>query len=68
MIFGLLRVIGFLLNDLVMLLKEGLFVLVFMCFRIVVDATRKSLWYVRVEVILISGIVIDECDVCVFEE
>ena len=60
MTFGLLRVIGSLLNDLAMSLKEGSFVPAFTRPRTAVDATRKSLWHARVEAILISGIANDE--------
>ena len=62
MTFGLLRVIGSLLNDLAMSLKEGSFVPAFTRPRTAVDATRKSLWHARVEAILISGIATDERD------
>lgn len=68
MTFGLLRVIGSLLNDLAMSLKEGSFVPAFTRPRTAVDATRKSLWHARVEAILISGIATDERDARVLEE
>ena len=66
--FGLLRVIGSLLNDLAMSLKEGSFIPAFTRPRTAVHATRRSLWHARVEAILISGIATDERDVRVLEE
>ena len=68
MTFGLLRVIGSLLNDLAMSLKEGSFVPAFTRPRTAVHATRRSLWHARVEAILISGIATDERDARVLEE